>query len=208
LWQHCVPRLLREYSYHEKFGTDRLDDPRSGATKKRRARTGRLWRHNIARQVVLSGYERGPASQPSPEDPIAQIASIPSIPIAADGKSVQPFSDVVDVPPKADILFNLPISIQATPSSSANGWVEAQMPELLKAMSDLHKAVVEPDISTAKGDRERAIGLRWELRDIKCNRLKWSPVNPQDLRILIIMGLVEMRDGVPVLTNAGVSAIM
>jgi hypothetical protein len=159
-------------------------------------------------EKLLSGYERGPASQPSPEDPIAQIASTPSIPIAADGKSVQPFSDVVDVPPKADILFNLPISIQATPSSSANGWVEAQMPELLKAMSDLHKAVVEPDISTAKGDRERAIALRWELRDIKCNRLKWSPLNPQDLRILIIMGLVEMRDGVPVLTNAGVSAIM
>ena len=30
----------------------------------------------------------------------------------------------------------------------------------------------------------------------------------QDLRILIIMGLVEMRGGVPVLTNAGVSAIV
>jgi hypothetical protein len=67
------------------------------------------------------------------------------------------------------------------------------MPELLKAMSDLHKAAVEPDIYTAQGDRDRAIALL-VLRDIKSNRLNWSPVNQPDLRILIIMGLVEMRN--------------
>jgi hypothetical protein len=37
--------------------------------------------------------------------------------------------------------------------------------------------------------------------------LKWSPVNPHDLRMLTIMGLVEVRDDAPVLTNAGVSVI-
>jgi hypothetical protein len=46
------------------------------------------------------------------------------------------------------------------------------------------------------------------LRDIKNNRLKWSPINQDDLRTLIEMGLVEMRDDAPVLTNAGVSAII
>jgi hypothetical protein len=45
------------------------------------------------------------------------------------------------------------------------------------------------------------------LRDIKGNRTSMSPVSPDDLRTLIEMGLVEMRDEVPVLTNKGHRAI-
>jgi hypothetical protein len=75
-------------------------------------------------------------------------------------------------------------------------------------MSNLLKAIVEPDIYTARADRNRAISLRWVLRDIKSNRLNWSPVNQHDLRILTIMGLVEMQDDAPALTNAGVSVIV
>jgi hypothetical protein len=50
---------------------------------------------------------------------------------------------------------------------------------------------------------ERAIGLRWTLRDIKAKRLKMSPVSPADLSALIDLGLIEMRDDEPALTNAG-----
>jgi hypothetical protein len=50
---------------------------------------------------------------------------------------------------------------------------------------------------------ERAIALRWALRDIKAKRLKLSPVSPGDLNILAELGPIEMRDDVPVLTNAG-----
>jgi hypothetical protein len=75
-------------------------------------------------------------------------------------------------------------------------------------MSNLLKAIVEPGIYTARADRDRAIALRWVLRDIKSNPLNWSPVNQHDLRILTIMGLVEMRDDAPVLTNAGISVIV
>ena len=50
---------------------------------------------------------------------------------------------------------------------------------------------------------ERAIALRWTLRDIKANRLKLSPVSAGDLNILTELGLIEMRDDVPVLTDAG-----
>jgi hypothetical protein len=50
---------------------------------------------------------------------------------------------------------------------------------------------------------ERAIALRWTLRDIKAKRLKLSPVSADDLNILTELGLIEMRDDVPVLTNAG-----
>jgi hypothetical protein len=54
---------------------------------------------------------------------------------------------------------------------------------------------------------ERAIALRWVLRDIKAKRLKLSPVSTVDLNILTEFGLIEMRDDVPVLTNAGHAAI-
>jgi Mn-dependent DtxR family transcriptional regulator len=50
---------------------------------------------------------------------------------------------------------------------------------------------------------ERAIALRWMLRDIKARRLKLSPVSAADLATLAELGLIEMRDDAPVLTQAG-----
>jgi hypothetical protein len=50
---------------------------------------------------------------------------------------------------------------------------------------------------------ERAIALRWTLRDIKAQRLKLLPVSESDLATLIDLGLVEVRDEGPVLTPAG-----
>jgi hypothetical protein len=52
-------------------------------------------------------------------------------------------------------------------------------------------------------DLERAIALRWALRDIRAKRLKLTPVSEADLRALIELGLVLMRDGTPELTQAG-----
>jgi hypothetical protein len=52
-------------------------------------------------------------------------------------------------------------------------------------------------------DLERAIGICWALRDILGNRLKLAPVTDDDLRALIDMGLVEMRDDAPIVTPAG-----
>jgi hypothetical protein len=54
---------------------------------------------------------------------------------------------------------------------------------------------------------DAAIHLRWVLRDIKGKRTKMSPVKPGDLSTLIRMGLIEMREEVPVLTNEGERAI-
>ncbi|HTB02605.1 MAG TPA: hypothetical protein VK804_19250 [Bradyrhizobium sp.] len=54
---------------------------------------------------------------------------------------------------------------------------------------------------------EKAIALRWTLRDIKANRLKLSPVSASDLATLTELGLIEMRDDVPVLTQAGHDAL-
>jgi hypothetical protein len=52
-------------------------------------------------------------------------------------------------------------------------------------------------------DLDTAIRLRWALRDIKAKRTKLTPVSPSDLRSLIEMGLVEMCNDAPMLTNEG-----
>jgi hypothetical protein len=54
---------------------------------------------------------------------------------------------------------------------------------------------------------ERGIALRWVLRDIRGKRLRLSPVSDTDLSMLTELGLVEMQDDVPVLTNAGRDAL-
>ena len=92
------------------------------------------------------------------------------------------------------------------PADTQRRWLP-QMVRPLQCLPSL-KAIVEPDIYTAPADRDRAIVLRWVLRDIKANRLKLSPVDQRDLLDLIDMGLVEIRNDAPVLTNAGVNAIV
>ncbi|WP_257165041.1 hypothetical protein [Bradyrhizobium sp. SRS-191] len=56
-------------------------------------------------------------------------------------------------------------------------------------------------------DLEKAIHLRWTLRDIKAHRLTLSPVAEDDLSLLAERGLVDISDGVPTLTDAGQDAI-
>lgn len=59
----------------------------------------------------------------------------------------------------------------------------------------------------AKFSLERAIALRWTLRDIQARRLKMSPVSEEDLQTLTGLGLVEARDEGLVLTQAGIAVL-
>jgi Mn-dependent DtxR family transcriptional regulator len=54
---------------------------------------------------------------------------------------------------------------------------------------------------------EKAISLRWTLRDIQARRLKMSPVSDEDLKTLTDLGLVEARDEGLVLTQAGIAIL-
>jgi hypothetical protein len=54
---------------------------------------------------------------------------------------------------------------------------------------------------------ERAIHLRWTLRDINAKRLVLSPVSDDDLSVLTERGLVDLSEGVPRLTKAGLEVI-
>ena len=56
-------------------------------------------------------------------------------------------------------------------------------------------------------DLDTAIRLRWALRDIKAKRTKLSPVSPSDLKTLMEMGLVEMRDDAPMLNKEAHQAL-
>jgi hypothetical protein len=65
----------------------------------------------------------------------------------------------------------------------------------------------QPDSPLAVFDLSTAIRLRWALRDIKGKRTKLLPVSPDDLGTLIEMGLVEIEEEEPVLTDAGYRAL-
>jgi hypothetical protein len=63
------------------------------------------------------------------------------------------------------------------------------------------------DRPLANFDLEKAIALRWALRDIAAQRLKLTPLKEEDLQTLIDLGFVEMRDGSPVVTQSGLAAL-
>jgi hypothetical protein len=65
----------------------------------------------------------------------------------------------------------------------------------------------EPKTGLASLGLDNAIRLRWALRDIRGKRLNLTPVDPNDLRILIDMGYLEMKDDVPIVTGAGLEEI-
>lgn len=117
-------------------------------------------------------------------------------------------------PIEPDAPIVLPIVLPKAVQASNRSMIDPPAPSVaaesrrIEPRSALKKAIAEPDIHTSRADRDRAIELRWILRDIRGNRLKWSPLREHDLRVLIECDFVEMRDGVPRLTNAGVSAII
>ncbi len=78
------------------------------------------------------------------------------------------------------------------------------VPAHLQAMTDNSMPDREPfaDLSL-----ERAIELRWTLRDIQTDRLTLMPASDDDLNALTELGLVEMQDGVPVVTPAGLAVV-
>jgi hypothetical protein len=63
--------------------------------------------------------------------------------------------------------------------------------------------MTEPKKGLAALGLDNAIRLRWALRDIHAKRLQLSPVSADDLRTLIDMGYVEMKDDGPVITLTG-----
>jgi len=79
--------------------------------------------------------------------------------------------------------------------------------EVLNPKEQPRAGTHQSDLKLADLDSSEQIKLRWTLRDIRSNRTKMFPVNPNDLSMLTEMGLVEIRDDIPVLTDEGHRAI-
>ena len=101
------------------------------------------------------------------------------------------------------------LKAKSSDSPSATQLVGTTSPEIQKEVpeSSLLRAIKQSDYRTPKVDRERAIVLRWLLRDILAKRLNLSPPSHEDLQTLIALGLIEMQGSEPVLTQEGLSVI-
>ena len=107
-------------------------------------------------------------------------------------------------------------SSQTNPIATENSTVESVPVKLGLAMATPAPEVGRENEATTANqsilalgslDLDTAIRLRWALRDIKAKRTKLAPVSPSELKTLIEMGLVEMRDDAPMLTNEGHQAL-
>ena len=78
----------------------------------------------------------------------------------------------------------------------------------MRPMESYHAAPSNRPCSPLDGvEIDTAIRLRWALLDIKAKRTKLTPVSSSDLGTLVEMGLVELRDEAPTLTNQGHQAL-
>jgi hypothetical protein len=128
-----------------------------------------------------------------------QIASAPSSISVTGIQIVGAPSDNPPLPdsPKVTGLHPVTETARSTSSETQKG---TRTPALLMAIR-------QADYRTLPTDRERAIVLRWALRDIQGKRLNWSPISQDNLDTLIEFGLVEMQSDLPTLTQEGASAI-
>jgi hypothetical protein len=131
------------------------------------------------------------------EQPVRIISSPTSISVTG----VQVVGAAHDAPavPEPKLSDSPPVT-RAAPSTSPEAQNGAPAPALLLALK-------QTDYRTARADRERAIVLRWALRDILGKRLKLSPIGHDDLQTLMAFGLVEMQGDSPTLTQAGLGVI-
>jgi hypothetical protein len=117
-------------------------------------------------------------------------------PVSAD----EELAPSVDRPVAEEAASEVVVSEPAAEEGTEN--VDDRLP------STSQGAMAEPTSSPWAGlDLDTAIRLRWALRDIKAKRTKLMPVNPGDLETLIEMGLAEMRNDAPLLTNAAHQAL-
>jgi hypothetical protein len=65
--------------------------------------------------------------------------------------------------------------------------------------------VVDRTTGLASLGLDNSIRLRWVLRDIRADRLRWSPATPEDVQTLVDMGYVaRMDEGKFLLSTAGI----
>lgn len=118
--------------------------------------------------------------------------------MAAALARARPQASTTNEPPQKNASATEIASVESGPVGPAVAAPTAD--EAARERTDNNNLPPSPLVSL---DLDTAIRLRWVLRDIKGKRTKLSPANPDDLRTLVKMALVEIRDNVPMLTNKG-----
>jgi hypothetical protein len=119
------------------------------------------------------------------------LTEIPA-PVSTDAKSSAPIFEKEPLrPPISDQPADVKAVAAAPPTDAESAVTRAQLAKSLLAELDLNTA----------------IHLRWVMRDIRSKRTKFSPVSANDLIVLMDLGLVEMREGLPRLTGLGFLAL-
>lgn len=158
-----------------------------------------------AGEVLVFGDDASPPATAEPP-PVGESGNVHPV----ESQPVEEPSVVAS--PEFGIEPKLETSAEGVPSSGSSTpeVVEVAHPVIpfqFDPNGALKKAVLSSGVATDGTHRSRAINLRWVLRDIRAKRTTWWPVGDRDLRVLIEMGLVEMREDVPVLTTLGLDAI-
>jgi hypothetical protein len=153
-------------------------------------------------QLLVWPDDDPPGQATEPADSVARSTPIQST--AETAPVMPPSNDAVAAPKPKTASYSPGASSGSAVWGSVSISAEVRTEE---SKSPLPTAIIKPDIDAAPLDRDRMIALRWVLRDIRSNRLKWWPIDQHDLRTLIEMGFVERRDGIAVLTSRGDRAI-
>ena len=127
--------------------------------------------------------------------------------IAALFRKSSPFSAGAEPPPSVDRPIADKAASEAVVSEPAGEEANATRVDDQPTSASQGTMAEQTSSPWAGLDLDTAIRLRWALRDIKAKRTKLTPVSPSDLKTLIEMGLIEMRDDALLLTNEGHQAI-
>jgi hypothetical protein len=145
---------------------------------------------------MMEVFEAGRAKLSTDEK--QQTPCTPDIRTTAEQAATSFPRDVVVAAPIPAGAERSPAVVSVGSSTAAGTW-------LTEPNSNLRKTVAA---TTKQIDPAQRIDLRWVLRDIRSDRLKWSPISPDDLQMLIEMGRAEMRGEIPQLSNAGIDVII
>ena len=142
--------------------------------------------------AMRARWQASARAEPSQTNPIAGED------VSAEGGRINAGSAVATPVPEAETDREQ----EQEPTGEIIGRVNQVVPR------EIQVTIANQQLSPLTGlDLDTAIRLRWALRDIKAKRTKLTPVSPSDLKTLIEMGLVEMRDDAPMLTNEGDHAL-
>ena len=121
--------------------------------------------------------------------------------IAALFRKGSPIVGDANPPPSVDHPITDEAASEAVVSEPAGEEINAAPVDDKPTLASQETVAAQTRSPLAGLDLDTAIRLRWALRDIKAKRTKLTPVSPSDLKTLIEMGLVQMRDDAPKLTN-------